>query len=58
MIEVLLPRNKNPQIMLEKFLKSEGTKKLTKEEQKNIAGGTDPEVGMCWTIDRGYFKCP
>ncbi|WPO80367.1 hypothetical protein [Flavobacterium sp. KACC 22761] len=43
--------------MLEKFLKAEGTKKLSKEEQKNIAGGTYPEVGMCWDINRGYFKC-
>lgn len=57
MIEGLLLRNKKPQIMLEKFLKTEGTKKLSKEEQKKIAGGTYPEVGMCWDIVRGYYKC-
>ncbi|SNR23578.1 hypothetical protein [Flavobacterium sp. ov086] len=43
--------------MLEKFLKTEGTKKLSKEEQKNTAGGTFPEVGMCWDVNRGYYKC-
>lgn len=41
--------------MLEKFLNQEGTKKLTKEEKKNIEGGTGRcpgnqvyAHGQCW----------
>lgn len=42
--------------MLEKFLKSEGTQKLTEKELKELKGGNYPP-GICYDYHRGEYKC-
>lgn len=43
--------------MLEKILKSEETKKLTKKEQQNILGGDFTQEPNCDAEAEKYYAC-